>query len=286
VSKRGRRPGAKPAKQRPVFVARPFEGLPAEAEWVAMREIVPVATATATLRAPEASDRTVIVATLLPLGWPGLVRPDRTVLVGLQVPARSGDVSRDLAAVLVDALAAEQSQPIAARGLPGPGPRLQDLLADQPFEPVLFDGFGFWLDGQPEPDPEVQASLERANAAVVPTVRMTAAPAAYWCRLPERAHLRWVLQHGEDVSLDALARCYAEDRLTLGDGTRYVGAFRAHGLLAPVWDLPPDADPTTWEEPLDALASRLDEAVAVAEPLNTEQRRARDGLRMRQVTIR
>jgi hypothetical protein len=283
VSKRQHRP-ARREKVRDVFVARPFEGLPGEAEWVALREIVPAATA----RVRLGSGGEATVATVLPLSWPGLVRRDGTVMIGLQVAARSGDVSRDLAAVLTDALAAEPGTPIASAGAPGSGPRLQDLLAPDPLEVEVREGFSFWLDGgaEPEPDPEVAASLERADAAVVPTARLDAAPAAYWCRMPERAHLRWVLPTGEDADLDALTRLYAEDALTLGEGTRYVGAFRAHGLLVPVWDLPVSADAAEWEKPVAALAERLAAVLADGTPLDAAERRVREGLKSRQVTIR
>jgi hypothetical protein len=104
--------------------------------------------------------------------------------------------------------------------------------------------------------------------------------------MPERAHLRWVLPNGEDADLDALTRLYAEDALSLGEGTRYVGAFRAHGLLAPVWDLPHSADAAEWEEPIAALAARLAAVGAAPAPLGAAERRVREGLKLRQVTIR
>ncbi|HEY0358977.1 MAG TPA: DUF5926 family protein [Mycobacteriales bacterium] len=267
-------------KVRDVFVPRPFEGLPGEADWVALREIVPAATARVRL-ADSGAEAT--IATVLPLGWPGLVRIDGHAMVGLQVGARSGDVSRDLGAVLTAALAAEPGSSITAPG--PPGPRLQDLLAPDPLTVEVREGFSFWLDGGgADADPEVAASLERADAVVVPTVRLAAAPAAYWCRMPGRAHLRWVLPRGEDADLDALTRLYAEDALSLGDGTRYVGAFRAHGLLVPVWDLPAGPDADGWEEPLARLSARLD--AVPADPLDGAERRVREGLRLRQVTIR
>jgi hypothetical protein len=284
VSKRRSRAGeAKPKKVRDVFVARPFEGLPGEAEWVALREIVPAATASISV-----DGRKVLVATVLPMAWPALVRRDGLVMLGVQVPARSGDVSREMAATLLEALDADPGTPITTRILPGDGPRLQDLLSDSPLEVEVRDGFRFWVDGSDdEPaDPEIAASMERADAAILPTVRMTSAAAAYWCRLPERAHLRWVLPHGEDVALDALARIYAEDHLSLGEGSRYVGSFRAHGLLVPVWDLPRDTEATEWEAALGSLRERLVAALDENLPLTSEQRRVRDGLKLRQVTIR
>ena len=46
--------GIKPAKVQPApYVARPFEGLPNQAQWVAMREIVPAGTAELTMHLPE-----------------------------------------------------------------------------------------------------------------------------------------------------------------------------------------------------------------------------------------
>jgi hypothetical protein len=267
-----------------VPVARPFEKLAGEGDWIAMRELVPSATAPLTL---ASGDRQVTLATVLPLALPAIVRADGHVLLGLQVHARSGDVSRDLAAALERALEAEPGTMVQAGGLPGPGPRLQDLLSlDAPLEPELHDDFGFWLQDDAERTAEVEASLERANAAVVPTARLTGVESAYWCRIGDRAHLRWVMPHDEDRLLDALARLSAAGTLPLGDDTRFAGSFRAHGRLVPVWDLPPAPGPDTWEEPAAALATRLDEALAADAPLTSDERRAREGLRSRQLTLR
>jgi Family of unknown function (DUF5926)/SEC-C motif len=270
-----------------VPVARPFEGLPGECDWVAMRELVPSATAPLSV---AGSDREVTLATLLPLALPAIVRADGRVLLGLQVHARSGDVSRDLGHVLELALAAEPGTMVSATGLPGPGPRLQDLLDADPgagLDPTVHQDFGFWLEGSTSDDPEVSASMERANAAVVPTVRLAAGPgAAYWCRIGDKAHLRWVVPHQEDALLDALSRLGAAGTLGLGEGTRYAGSFRAHGLLVPVWDLPVEPLAGQWEEPAAAFAARLTEALAATEPLTSAERRARDGIRGRQLTLR
>jgi hypothetical protein len=176
---------------------------------------------------------------------------------------------------------------VPAGGLPGPGPRLQDLLDPrEPLVPELHDDFGFWVQDDADRSAEVEASLERANAAVVPTVRLTGVDAAYWCRIGERAHLRWVRPEDEDRLLDALARLSAAGSLALGEGTRYAGSFRAHGRLVPVWDLPTGAPAADWEEPAAAFAARLGDALAEDGPLSDAQRRARDGLRGRQLTLR
>src|SRR6478735_12775335 len=73
-------------------VGRPFEGLPGEPDWVALREVVPAATATLAiapaLRRKAAGDEPGIseltVATVLPLAWPAMRRADGQVFVGLQ----------------------------------------------------------------------------------------------------------------------------------------------------------------------------------------------------------
>ena len=266
------------------LVSRPFAGRVDETDWVALREIVPAATAP--LRLKESGDRTVTLSTVLPLAWPALVRGDGSVFLGLQVQSRSGDVSRDLAAALEQALEADPGTSVVPTGLPGPGPRLQDLLTDDPLEITLHDGFDYWVAGVPDPTGEVAASMERANASVVPTARLTSVTSAYWCRMRERTHLRWVLPEDEDPLLDALARLSAAGSLGLGPDTRYVGSFRAHGLLVPVWDLPLDREPEAVEEPAAALRALLDEELASPRALTAEERRARAGLLSRSLTLR
>jgi hypothetical protein len=169
--------------------------------------------------------------------------------------------------------------------LPGPGPRLQDLLSDDPLEVSVREGFDFWLEDEPA-SPDVRESLERANASVFPSTRLSAAPAAYWCRFTEKAHVRWVLGDEEDTTLAALARLHSAGQLTLGAETRFAGMFRAHGLLVPVWDLPTDPAPDAWEEPVAAFATRYATAKAAGTQLNAVQRRARAGLLGRQVALR
>ena len=134
--------------------------------------------------------------------------------------------------------------------------------------------------------PEVRESLERANAAVVPTRRLTSVDGAYWCEVGSRRHLRWVLPQPEDRLLDALARLHAAERSVLVEGSRYAGAFRADGLLVPVWDLPADTDADELEQPAAAFAERLEEALSEPAPLTADERRARAGVVSRQLTLR
>ena len=232
------------------------------------------------------SDAEVTLSTVLPAAWAGMVRLDGRRFLGLQVHARSGDVSRDLAAALEQVLGGGPGTPVVATGQPGHGPRLQDLLDERPLDVELHDGFDYWVDGTAELDPEVTASMEQANASIVPTARVAGQRSAYWCRMKERGHLRWVMPHDEEPLLDALARLSVAGQVSLGEGTRYVGSFRAHGLLAPVWDLPLATGAEALEEPAAAFRSRLDDVLADTTPLTAEQRRARSGLLSRQLTLR
>lgn len=278
------------------FVARPFEGLPRETDWVAFREIVPAGT----MRTRTTDGVEVTFATVLPVAWPALRRTDGSVHVGIQTADASSDVSRDLAAALDAALAAEGPGPVTHVDARSSTARLQDRL-DLTVVPELTveAGFDFWLDGlggdagsPSEPTPEVRASLDRANATVVPTEKLTAVESAYWARIGESVHVRWILPEAEDRFLDGLARLHAvrdADGVpgsVLGPGTRYAGSFRAHGLAVPVWDLADDATAESIEEPLAALAERLQAAMAETAPLDADQRRARAGLVSRQVTLR
>ncbi|MEW1749395.1 DUF5926 family protein [Streptomyces angustmyceticus] len=269
------------------LVQRPFEGLPGECDWVAMRELVPAATAQLTLKGglPEGVP-SVTLATVLPMAWPALRRDNGEVLLGLQNDTASGDLSRDLADTLQRALATEPGNPVAAERHSADGPRLQDLLdGDAPFEPTVHTGFEFWVENAEHATGEVAASLERANAAAIPTARIPGLEGAYWCEAPEKNHLRWVTAHPEERLLDALARLHAAGAASLGEGTRLVGSFRAHGLVVPVWDLPSEMGADEVAKPAAAFAERLAEALASDAPLTPEERRARGGLTNRQVTL-
>ncbi|MFD9790795.1 DUF5926 family protein [Streptomyces sp. NPDC059070] len=269
------------------LVQRPFEGLAGECDWVALRELVPAATVELTLKdgLPEGVP-SVTLATVLPMAWPALRRDDGSVLLGLQNDTPTGDISRDLADTLTRALAAEPGTPVAPARIDAQGPRLQDLLDPAaPFEPAVHSGFEFWVPDSENATPEVSASLERANAAAIPTVRLKSVDSSYWCETPEKNHLRWVMPHAEERLLDALARLHAAGASSLGEGTRLVGSFRAHGLTVPVWDLPRAMTAEECEKPAAAFAERLAGALADESPLTPEERRARGGLTNRQVTL-
>ena len=131
----------------------------------------------------------------------------------------------------------------------------------------------------------MEAALEQANDGVMPTARLTSVEAAYWTNVGTKEHLRWVMPHPEDQLLDALARLHAAGQDSVAEGSRFVGMFRAHGLLAPVWDLPLGTGAEVLEEPAARFAQDLEEALAKGD-LTPEERSARAGLANRQVTIR
>jgi hypothetical protein len=266
----------------PTFVARPFEGYAGECDLVALRELVPAATAPLRLKD---SDRTVELATLLPGAAPAVVRADGSIQLGLQVQHSFGDPARDLGAVLLRALDAEEGV-VGLTEAPGEGPRFQDLVEDAPLEVTVHEGFAYWLDEEQQQDPTMTAALEQADGAASPTARLAGVDAAYWTDVGSKEHLRWVMPEPEDQLLDALARVHAAGKDALVEGGRLVGMFRAHGLLVPVWDLPVGTGAEALEEPAKQFAADLAEALATGGELTAEERSARSGLANRQVTIR
>jgi hypothetical protein len=271
-------PGGAPV----AWSARPFAGLAGECDVIAMREFVPAATAP--LRT-KASDREVLLCTVLPGAVPGLVRESGAIWLGLQVQHSYGDPSRDLAAVLEAALDAEAGSTVGLPTDPGPGARLQDLV-EGVLEVTVQDGFGFWADDLDDVDGSVAAALEQADAAAAPTSRLGGVEAAYWTASGEREFLRGVRPEPEDALLDALARLHAAREDHLVAGARLIGMFRAYGVLAPVWDLPPGTGTEALVAPAAEFDRLLGETLADGRPLHTAERAARSGLTSRQLTVR
>jgi hypothetical protein len=266
----------------PTFVARPFEGMPDECDVIALRELVPAATAPLTLKG---GGPTIRLATLLPGAAPAMVRDSGDIWLGLQVQHSYGNPARDLGAVLEAALATEEPGIVGLPTAPGEGPSLQDLISDTSLDITVHDGFEYWIDDIPDRDAGMEAALEQANGGVMPTVRLASVEAAYWTDVGTKEHLRWVMPHPEDQLLDALARLHAAGQDSVADDSRFVGMFRAHGLLAPVWDLPLGTGAEVLEKPAARFAADLEEALKGGE-LTSSERSARAGLANRQVTIR
>lgn len=267
----------------PAFVGRPFEGLPGECDVIALRELVPAATIPLTV---PSTDREVRLCTLLPMAAPAMVRDSGAIWLGLQVSHQYGDPARDLGAVLEAAIATEEAGIVGLTTDPGEGPRLQELIANESLDITVHDGFAYWIDDIEDQDDSMLAALEQANGSANPTARLTSVEAAYWTNVGPKEHLRWVMPHQEDELLSALARLHSAGQDSIADGSRFVGMFRAHGLLAPVWDLPVGTGPAVLEKPAAQFASALADALAQGGELSAAERSARAGLANRQVTIR
>jgi hypothetical protein len=268
------------------FVARPFNGLPSETEWVALREILPAATGPVTL-ATNGTTTPATVCTVLPLAWPALHRNGGQLFVATQSGTTSGDPSRDIAAALLLAADVDEGTPVTT--VPNPtadSPRLQDILdTSAPFDVTLHEGFDFWV-GDNELDDEGQQSLERANESVIPTERVSGDGSVYWCVINGRSYVRWVLPYDEDTATAALARLHAGEADRLTPESRLLGAFRACGLLVPVWEVPKGATAGDFPDAVTAMSDALKGAADDASPLTADERRARAGLLNRQVTLR
>ena len=269
----------------PAYVARPFAGYAGECDLVALRELVPAATAPITLK--DHPDREVRLCSLLPMAAPAMVREDGAIWLGLQVQHAFGDPGRDLGAVLEKALDAEPGEVVGLTTAPGEGSRLQDLVTDETLQVTVHEGFDFWVADVDDPTGAIAASLEAANAAAHPSVRLESVEAAYWTDVTTKEHLRWVMPHDdEEQLLTGLARLHAAGKDSLVEGSRLVGMFRTQGVLVPVWDLPLGTGAEVLEKPAAAFSVDIATAVADDSPLTPEERSARSGLANRQLTIR
>jgi hypothetical protein len=248
-----------------------------------MHDMVPAATAPLTV---PGTDRPVTLVTLLPMAWPALVRQNGEVLLAAQTHTSSGDVARDLGDALQRALESDERTPLAPRPLPADAPSIVDLVDPSvALEVRVHSGFDFWLDDPESVDEDARAGLERANAAIGPTARLASVSGAYWMVLGTRRQVRWVLPEDEVPLIDALARLQAAGELELGEGTRFLGSFRASGLVVPVWDLPDGTEVDEIEDEAAGFRARLGAALSVSEPLSGAERRARESLRARQLTV-
>ena len=269
--------------QATAFVARPFEGLPFEADLICLRELVPAATAQVRL-SDEYGGREVTIASLLPAAWQAWHREDGELFAGMQVPVSSTDASRDVARGILAAAEAAPGTTIDATTEPGEGPKLQDILdTEHPFSVRVLETFEYW--DLPGDDDEVAAALEQANDSITPTEKLASVDSAYWTEMSGRTYVRWARSEGEDAVVDALARLAAEGGNDLGGPGTFLGYFRAHGIIIPVWELEFGTQADDVEEPIAAFAARLDAALGADEPLSTEARRLRSGIVARQLTI-
>lgn len=268
---------------------RPFAGFSGECDMVAMREFVPSATTRLTT---TGEGRDITLATVLPGAIAGLVRDEELggeALVGLQVQVHGQDPAADLAYAVDWASRAGGGETLTASHPSDSTPALADVvIADAPMEIVVHDDFSWWLAEGVQVAPEIAQAVKNANEVMMPSARVAAEgiEAAWWVDAGEKAHVRWVRPEDEDALFEALARVHAAGGLHLGDGSRFAGSFRTHGLLVPVFDLDPEMHHQEWAPGLLELDARLSEALAQDGPLSSDERASRAGLRSRQVTLR
>lgn len=302
VGRRNRDNAPKPGSRRQAKIAaraaereelrvepRPFAGFAGECDMVAMREFVPSATATLTTTSDA---RPVTLTTVLPGAIAGLVRDEELggeAMVGLQVQVHGPDPAIDLAYAVDWALRAGGGETLTSAHPDDSTPALADVVvADAPLEIQVHDDFSWWVADGVDVSPEIGQAIKNANDAMMPSARVAAEgiEAAWWVDAGEKAHIRWVRPEDEDRLFEALARVHAAGGLHLGEGSRFAGSFRTHGLLVPVFDLDREMHHQEWAQGLQELDARLAEALADDEPLSSEERSSRDGLRARQVTLR
>ncbi|GAA5095743.1 DUF5926 family protein [Nocardia iowensis] len=274
-------------------VSRPFEGLAAECDLVALREFVPSATAELKLAPGVAAERQVVLATVLPGAVAALVRAgdQPSGFVGAQMQFHGADPGADLAAAILWTQSAEPGDSLSSVESVAGGPRLADVIdAGAQLDLTVHQDFDWWVPEGVQPDPQVAATIEQAKQAIMPSARLALGPdsvgAAWWVDAGEKAHIRWVRPENEDDLMLALARLHAAGGLHLGEGSRFAGSFRTHGVLVPVFDLDPEQHAEEWTKPAKEFGVRLVEALATDAPLTADERRSRDGLRSRQVTLR
>lgn len=278
---------------------RPYDGFAAETDLIALQEFVPSAYFTAVTAQTGAADfdRPVIICTVLPGAAAALVRAEDEggeALVALQTQHRGDNPNRDLAFALDWARTAEPGSTLEVAVSDGSEPALSDLLdVAQTPEITVEDDFNWWLTEGQRDNPQVAASLQQANDSVLPSVRVDAevTGSAWWIDPGEKAHIRWVRPETEAQLLPALARVHAADGLNLGEGTRFAGVFRTHGILVPVFDLDNTMDPSEFAAPLAVLEKKLAEALASTGAgsdgqLTADEQKSRQTIIAREVTIR
>ena len=273
---------------------RPFVGLAAESQLVAMQEFVPSAIAKVNVKGV---DRDVYIATVLPGASAALIRDEQlggAAFVGLQVQSHSHNPGRDLAFALNWVKNNEPGATLASTVADGTQPALTELLEeDAVLDIEVFQDFSWWLPEGTQVTPQMAQSLRMANDSVIESHRVGEGAkdfvgTAFWANAGGgKAHIRWVRPtDNENAFLDALARVAARGELNLGEDTKFAGVFRTHGLIAPVFDLDPAVAYDSYEEHLARVNAALEEELGNDAQLNPEERKQLENIKSRQVTLR
>ncbi|WP_042377822.1 DUF5926 family protein [Gordonia alkanivorans] len=293
-SNRAERVAARKARQAASMAPppRPFAGLASECDFVALRTFVASATARLELTEPADTRNDVSLVTILPGAGPALAREYNGAtegLVGLQTEPDRMAPAVELAAAIAWAAHAEAGSEFDLEST-DESPSLDEVLkADAILDITVHQDFSWWFPEGTDVPAEIAPMFERANDSVLPTARLvveSGSGAPWWVDAGERAHLRWIRPEPEDDLMAAMARLHAAGRLTMGEGSRFAGSFRTHGLLVPVFDLDNEMHHEEWQAGLNQLDQWLGEALADSSELTIAERSSRDGIRGRQVTLR
>lgn len=267
---------------------RPYAGLAAEAQLVALQEFVPSAVARV-----EVNGTPVNIATVLPGAGAAMVRDESQGgerFVALQVKSSSHNPGRDLAYALNWVVNAQPGETLESTVADGSQPKITELIdKDAQLDVTAYDDFNWWFaEGAGVPF-EIHQALQQANDSIIPSREVaTDLPGAIWWVNPGggKAHIRWVrTEDNEARMLNALARIGARGELNLGEGTKFAGAFRTHGLTVPVFDLDPEVDENSYDEALQKLDQAITQEYDNEDQLTADERKQLDNIKSRQVTI-
>ena len=267
---------------------RPYGGLAAEADLVALQEFVPSAVTTVDVKGTPVN-----IVTVLPGAGAALVREEDQGgerFVALQVTSHSQNPGRDLAYALNWVVNAKPGETLQSTVADGSQPELSELLSDDAtLDITTYQDFSWWFPEGASVPPQIQQALRQANDAVLPSEKIGEnLPGAIWWVNPGggKAHIRWVrTEDNEAQMLSALARIAARGELNLGEDTKFAGAFRTHGLVVPVFDLDPSVAADSYEAALAELDKKITAEYANDAALSADERKQLDNIKSRQVTI-
>lgn len=153
---------------------------------------------------------------------------------------------------------------------------------------TVHSDFGWWTEGKTL-EPLVQESINHASAMVQPTRTIEAdiLGAAWLVDLSDRAQIRWIIPEDEDELLLSMALCYAEGAFGVNEDFHLAGTARAGGLAIIVIDVATEASDSV-DSYITTLSSKISDNLSAARSLSTltsDQLRARDTLRSRQITL-
>ena len=154
-------------------------------------------------------DRPVLLCSLLPMAAPALVRAGRHALAR---PAGAAQLRRPEPRPRRRARAGARGRTRrgrrahrpARRGPAAAGPAWPTSRSRSPCTTASTSGSPTSTTRPVRWPPRWSA----ANAAAIPTVRLTSVEAAYWTDVGTKEHLRWVMPYDEEQLLDALARLH------------------------------------------------------------------------------